>query len=298
MEAEVNTVALCIIHASHRPERVPLMARLRAELGIPSREDLEAPGQTLGWPHSSLVAYKEETTRGKHWVWHTQALEWLGAQNATHALTLQDDVRVPAEFWKWLFALIDARPNDVICLDCAHPGARQVFVEGAPGYYTFDGLIGIGHIEPIEVVRDFATWLEEEVNPGPARRLSEDMLFAFYCMHRRKRIFAPVPCIIDHDVDIGSTNLGFDEHIYRKPQVTWNEIDRVAASVHREQLEDPLWLGRDAPFLGKFYDDAFDWLPLVLRDKATGSRLAREYAEIETPDRYAKFFLRATSKSA
>ena len=146
---------------------------------------------------------------------------------ATHALTLQDDVLPCAAFWSILLAMLEGRPRDVICLDCAHPAARQIFAVHLPGYTTPDQMIGIGHVEPLEVVEDFAQWRLNEVRPGTIERITEDSLIGLYCMHRELSIFAPVPCPMDHDLGIPSTNEGFDMHWYRKPQVTMAELERL-----------------------------------------------------------------------
>ncbi len=280
-------IAVAIVHAAHIPERVPLYERLRDQL-------------FADWADSQdfLDVYDGthlETTRGKHYVWLPPILDWAAErQRATHLLTLQDDQTVSPKFWSQLRAMVEGRPDEVICLHNGHPSARRVFVEGKPGYHTFDGMVGQGHIEPIGVVSEFRRWRLSEVRTGMLQQITEDMLFGMFCMARRLSIFHPVPTLIDHDLTVPSTNEGFDDHLYRKPQVTWKELDRLPHPADAElTLSDPVWWGQPVEHIGRFYDDAHQLLPLVLADKKLGEELAVEYEAIETPARDRRFFMRA-----
>jgi len=295
-------LAVCVVHAAHIPARVPLMKRLRQALGVAEfverDEYMRALSPIPGAPE--VVAYHEETTRGPWWIWHELTLRFFveaKAVGATHCLTLQDDVIPSSTFWEQLRALLEGRPKDVICLDCAHTAARPIFFAGGSGYTTPDGLIGIGHVEPIAIVEDFARWRLKEVVDGTLSRMSEDVLFGAYCMHREIPIFAPVPCILDHDLDITSTNDGFDDHWYRKPQVTMREIERLdekKAAELRANTLDPAWWAREVPHVGRFYDNA-NHLSLILKDEARAAELVEKYAEDKTPKEYARFWSRVAA---
>lgn len=309
-------VALAVIHAAHIPERKPLLERLERGLGLGRTEDDSyvpawmtelddaaysaepaSPSDVdadvgLDILHSGYL----ENTQAKYWVWHERTLDFFAeaqTHGATHALTLQDDVLVSPRFWHELDALVRGRYDDVICLDCAHPAARDIFVAGQPGYTTSEGMIGIGHIEPMEIAMDFARWRIYSLRPGSLERTSEDILFGLYCMSEGIPIFCPVPSMIDHDLDVDSTNEGYDMHLYRKPQVTWKEIERHE---HAEALEasmlDPEWWARDVPHLGRFYENAHTLLGVILKDRKRGAELALELEKDKLPKAYARFYAR------
>lgn len=281
-------LAVAIIHAAHIPERVPLMDRLRESLGVAS---LAIPGAP------EVVAYHEETTRGPWWIWLEMALRFFEeskARGVTHCLTLQDDVIPCATFWPTLLALIEGRPDQVLCLDCAHPAARQIFLDGQPGYTTPDGMIGIAHVEPIAVALDFARWRLTEVRDDARKRFGEDIQLGSFCMDRHLPIFAPVPCMVDHDLSITSTNEGYDDHWYRKPQVTTRELERLTpedAGVRRANMLDPKWWAREAPHVGRFYDHV-NHLQIMLKDTKHARELVDEYDEDKTPEKYKRFWMR------
>jgi hypothetical protein len=288
---ETPGVALAIIHARHRPERAPLLERLLDQLTL-NYED------SRGWP--TLRAWYVEDTKAKHWVWQAKTLDFFDRampDYVTHALTLQDDVTTVPNFWPWLDALLRGRPNDVICLDCAHPAARQVFIDGKPGYTSADCMVGIGHVLPVEIARDFRRWRLEEVKQDFLEWQSEDVLLGLFCMARQLRIFSPVPCIIDHDLEVASTN-GYEGHLYRRPQVTWRELERLNESVVKAlRLEDPAWWAQPVDHVGRFYENAHRLFPLALKDTELAQWLVERYEwDCEkTPPKFQRFFARASA---
>jgi hypothetical protein len=307
---EEPRVALALIHAPHRPERKPLLARLEHELGLHRDEHGYAPlaMQTLddspgasSLPIPTFVAGYLEDTVAKHWVWQDATLgffERVAEQSQiTHALTLQDDVTVSPDFWPWLAALLKGRPNDVICLDCAHPAARQVFVDGKPGYTSADCMVGIGHVLPIEIAKDFRRWRRDEVKRDFLEWQSEDTLIAFYCMAHQRRIFCPVPCPIDHDLEVASTN-GYDGHLYRRPQVTWKDVDRrYELEAWGAKMLDPEWWAQPVAHVGRFYENAHRLFPMALRDAELAQWLVERYEwDCEkTPAKFRRFFTRVSA---
>ena len=282
------TIATCVVHAAHLPDRARTMARLREQLFVrPSDE-------RAGWP------YREETTRG-HWtVWAELAWSWLAEQRATHALVLQDDVELAPNFWRVLTAMVAGRPDDVIGLDCAHPAARRFFLAGAPGYTTSDGMIGIGYVLPLEQLRELLAWKRTAVKPSAltpyATNFGEDLLIALWCMATGRRIFHPTPTPIDHDLEVTSTNPGYDDHWYRRPQASWTDLDRLEPALREctaAAVEQAEFWARPVEHVGRFYEPIAE-LATALVDTEHGAAALREIAKDECPRAHRRFFLRVS----
>lgn len=260
-----------------------------------SRLEKQLCGDDLSEHPVELVAFHREETRAKNWVW--SEIMWTRAASRTDVdacVFLQDDLEVAPDFWKWLLALVEGRPNDVIGLENAHPGARVAFLQGHPGYTTCDGLIGVGYVIPRAVLVDFIEWRRNELVPQGVERISEDSLIGLYCLARDRKIFHPTPTFIDHDLDISST-YGNDGHMYRAPQVTWRELDRLN-KVGREAAElnmsSSRWWSQSVPHLGRFYEGLHAMLPLLLRDKEAASARYLESEADVPPKEYSAYFLR------
>src|SRR5260221_7385540 len=129
--------------------------------------------------------------------------------------------------------MVRGRPDDIIALSCAHPAARTIFMQGKPGYTTTDGLIGIGYIFPQAVLREFLEWRTNELKKHALERLVDDALINVFAMATGRAIFHPVPTVIDHDLELASTNTvekdgrRTDDGSYRIPLVTWRVDDRL-----------------------------------------------------------------------
>lgn len=265
-------LGLAIVHAPWKPERVKSMQRLRDQLSV------EAPGN---------IEYFEETTRAANWAWSD--IMWKRA--ASHAnvdawIFLQDDVEVDIGFWKTIETILEMRTESVIGLSCAHPAARRLFIDGIPGYRVVDEILGFGYVMRRDALFDFLRWRETELVDGGFQRLTEDSLVALYCMARRQPIFHPVPSPIDHDLTIDST-YGNDANIYRKPQVTFRDYDRLLP-----QAETGRPMSEAVPYFARFYQSLHEWLPVLLRDKALGAELYDYYVGQECPKEHRRFFTR------
>jgi hypothetical protein len=275
-----RTFVLGVTHAQHIPERRALMARL-----VKTLTHNEQPG---------LLDTHVETTRGPWWVWsdlmwektYARALE-LGA---TDVVFLQDDDRIAPPFFSILGAMCDARPRDIIALDCAHPHARTVFMQGACGYTTCDGLIGLGYRWPVgEDVGQFGHFLEwrrTALLPGALKKITEDSLQGLYAIAHGLRFFHPTPTIIDHDLDVASACRN-DEHVYRRPQVTWDDIPRAPEPI---DVFDRAYWARDVEHFGRFYMKLHAELPLILKDtKLAEERMLAADADVCPRNRWRYF---------
>jgi hypothetical protein len=231
--ASMTTIALGIPHTPWIPERVESMARLRASLDIPPGPD----------------HYLEFTDRAPNRAWSEQLWRWALGTGADYLLQLQDDVLVPAKFWQHLHAMIEAVPGQVIGLESAHPRGRMLARSGMRWYTTADFLVGVGYVLPRAALEAFLDWRETHLREG--WEIHEDTLLGLFCLTTGRRIWHPIPTIIDHDVGIAST-YGNDAHAHRRPSVTWS--DSTVLGHGAAAMDEPgYWAPRAVPHLGRFY---------------------------------------------
>lgn len=208
--------AVYIAHTPWVPERVQSYDRLTAQLS--------EQGATWNiW-----------NERAPNHVWSENMWARACRQSAPYCLFLQDDVKLAPNFWKAIHALVEARPNEVICLESVHQMIVPLAEEGVVGVTTPDGLIGPGYIVPTDVLGEFLDWRQRELAPGllehlklPTTKLfGEDTLLGLFCAATGRNILMPVPSLIDHDVSIPSTYAN-DSHGRRRPLVRWDNLSLV-----------------------------------------------------------------------
>lgn len=287
-------LGLAIVHAPWKPERIESLHRLERQLGL-SKETPEGNRYVDPHPYVEQVIY--ETTRAANWAW--SEMMWRNAYDNGHDnldawIFLQDDVVVTADFWPMVHAIVEGRKEQVIGLSTSHPTARNLFMQGIAGYTVADEVLGFGYIMRPTALEDFLHFRETELVDNGFTRLTEDSLVAFFCLAREHRIFQPIPCPIDHDLEIDST-YGNDANIYRRPQVIRTDDDRLSAEGAIELsklISTPAFWAKDVPDVGRFYQSLHDWLPVLLRDKKRGADLYAKYIEQECPPAHRHFFTR------
>ncbi len=237
--------ALSITHCPWIEKRVHSMDRLRTALGV---RDL-ANGMCFTVPATgSVVPYHEETQRAPWWVWADSQWCWGAAQDATHVVFIQDDASAPSFFWHVLQLMVAARPTEIISLHCMHLASMTLMRQGVRWCSTADGLIGLGYVMPIAVLREFCRWRLEAMRPGGAQELAEDSQINVFALCTGRRIFHPIPTILDHDTTIASTNAA---QTAGRPRVVWTDGDVGGWSTI--DLRTPeFWQGR-CQHLGRQY---------------------------------------------
>jgi hypothetical protein len=256
--------ALAIPHTPWRPERVETFQRLRDALGV--HDDVALP--------EHVFEARAFTERAPNHVWSEAMWKWGTRQGASHFVQLQDDVIPAPDFWSALRAMVEAVPDEVIGLEVAAPAARALFAEGHHWCTTADGLIGVGYVIPVALLRDFLEWRETRLKSGAVQAVSEDTLIGLWCITTGRRIWHPIPTVIDHDTSIAST-YGNDHHPHRRPVVTWDVLDKPADLAAVEWwLDTP----SQVPHLGRFYDStpalAAQWVEGV--DERARARFIRD----------------------
>lgn len=216
------TVALAIPHAPWVQGRIASLERLKRGLGVPA--GLAA----------QLLECKIFDERA-HWsVWSEALWTWGAKRGADHLLQLQDDVIPAPDFWPALFAMLEAVPDQIISLHGGHPAFRSLARDGHR-WATSQWMAGVGYVLPSPALRAFLDWRNGQ-NEGFLYQTHEDDLIGAWCAATDRRVWHPLPTIIDHDTDLASTYgaLGNDQHMHRRPTVTWQGY-----AAH--ELCDPTW---------------------------------------------------------
>jgi hypothetical protein len=236
------TIALAIPHTPWIPERVESMGRLLDELGI----TMTGGGQPAY--ETPLQHFRIFFDRAKNWEWSGAMWTWLARTDATHCLQLQDDVRVAPNFWPALRAMLEAVPDQVICLEVVHPAVVAVAREGYRWMTTSDLMVGVGYVLPRALLVEFLEW-RSNLTLRALEAIPEDTLLAVWCVATGRRIWSPIPTIIDHDTSIPST-YGNDHHQHRRPPVRWDTHWTTGDALEHANV----WGLGNVPHLGRFWD--------------------------------------------
>jgi hypothetical protein len=242
---------LGIPHAPWRPERVESYRRLLKSIGRHAADDEQT--RTFAEKCANYI-WSEHM-----WKWAVSAGEKYGA---THFLTLQDDVLAAPNFWRHLHAMVQSVPFATIGLESVHPLATQV---AGHWYTTPDMLIGVGYVIPIRELREFLAW-RSKLRKGALESMNEDQMMGVWLFATDRRIWHPVPTIIDHDVSLPST-YGNDRDPARRPSVKWTDRE-VPKDWPTAGVVDLSRFYRDTPNLARRWildaseDDYQRWLTL------------------------------------
>jgi hypothetical protein len=262
-------VSLGISHTPWIPERVESLARLRATLPDPP-------------------AVRVFGDRAPNWSWSESMWRWALETDADYHLFLQDDVTVAPNFWPALQAMLHAVPDEIIGVEAAHPGGRTIARDGGRWYTTADMLIGPGYVMPRESLHAFLEWRKTSLARGALQAIDEDTMIGVFALATRRRIWHPVPTIIDHDTSVAST-YGHDNHKNRRPSVLWTDGD-VCGWEPADLEEESWWMDDGAappPHLGRFYTHSH-WLAKQWVRGWTDEQHARAEAD-RCPERYARW---------
>jgi hypothetical protein len=239
-QADVS-FALGVPHTPWFPARVESLRRLIGSLYLFDDPEEVGPLHVVG-PNLKIEGVRIFTDRAPYDVWSGQMWRWGVETGATHFLTLQDDAMVAPNFWPALRGMVEAAPDRVIGLESVHQLSLA-----CPGrwYTTSEGLIGVGYVVPVPMLRSFLEWRSGSLCKGGIESVTEDTLICTWALVTGHRIWHPMPTIIDHDTEIPST-YGNDGHTHRRPLVTWRDI---------EPGESAAWWkpAREVPHAGQFY---------------------------------------------
>lgn len=212
-------LALSITHAPWILERAASLARLLEALDIGGPK-----AKAAGLAHFHL-----ETTKGPNWKWGEAQWQWAVEQDADACVFVQDDQTVPprGDFWVILRAMLDAAGERLIGLHTRHPDAIDLAARGKH-WLTTTEMVGTGYVFPLHAsARDslqaFRAW-RDRMGLEWCRKTDEDTSIGEgWCKMTSRRIWHPIPTIIDHDTDLAST-ADNDLDPERRPVLTWESI--------------------------------------------------------------------------
>lgn len=226
-----TSIALSITHAPWIPARVAPMSRIVAALAWEGPEAADA-----GFKYVHI-----ESTPGPNWKWGEAQWAWAVGSGAEACLFLQDDnllpgcvregrgpIESPGTFWRYLQAILAAvGPERVLGFHTRHPEAGALAAAGRRWVSTTE-LVGTGYLFPRAELVSFLAW-RKHVGANIVRQIDEDTSIGVWARATRRRIWHPIPTIVDHDIDLQST-ADNDAMPDRRPTVLW---------------DDPEWAGAD-----------------------------------------------------
>lgn len=196
--------SLAITHTPWIAERKVPFERLLAQVG----------------PADSWYAFKIVDERAKNWEWSVNMWRWAASQDVTHCLFLQDDALLAPDFQHQLGKLVKKHQNEIIGLQVAHPAAMFAAENGHTWMTTADALVGVGYLLPKHVLEEFLGW-RSNLKEGAVEAISEDTLVGLFALCTGRKIYHPLPTLVDHDVSVPSTYLN-DGHVNRQSRCRWD----------------------------------------------------------------------------
>lgn len=210
----------------------------------------------LGIPHAPWIPGREESyarllaqvvgpwigeifdEKAPNHVWSEEMWEWGAAQDTTHFITLQDDAVVCNGFWKALKSTVPQHRDEVIGLHVAHPHAAVLREEGYSWCTTSDAIVGVAYCMPVTLLKEFLAW-RATLPPGAVEAINEDTLVGLWCLVTGRKVYHPLPALVDHDTTLPST-YNNDGHAHRKSAC----FSADAAMFDYVSLATPRHLGR------------------------------------------------------
>lgn len=237
MTTTEHTFSLAISHTPWVPERVESKNRLI--------DALDAGGGYRNLrPETGHDRFLLMGDRAPNHVWSERMWRWAAETDATHCVFLQDDVIVYEGFWNVLRTLVEVQPDAVIGLETVHPLAQPIAMDpdlACRWLTTSDGLVGVGYVIPRALLLEFLEWRLHCLRTGALEALTEDTMIGVWCLATGRRVWHPMPTIIDHDTSIAST-YGNDKHTNRRPMVR-AEHGKLGGWEPEDLLDPKFWRG-------------------------------------------------------
>lgn len=228
------SLVVAVSHTPWIPERARSMERLRQAFGVHG-----SPEYGADIPRGTGLAYFEMTDRAHVSVWSgrmwQRALEMSRGEG--HCAFFQDDDEGPRFVLEALRAILDVVPDQLIGLHLHHPGAVAAHRAGER-FVTTTSCVGVGYVLPAPLLADFVSWRASQ-SAEYLYRTSEDNLLDAWAIHRKRRVWHPVPTVVRPDRTLGSTGGGggrdaADDQYMRSTVLSWEGFKP-------EDLKDPAW---------------------------------------------------------
>lgn len=245
-------ISLCINHAPHRTDRRDCLREMLAVL-----EPWAGPFLLNDDPATKPAGPTKVAWTKAQW-------SWALSTRAEHCLFMSDDLHLCPHFAPILQAMIDAKPDAILGLLSNHPRAVDQALAGARWYRTNSWVVGPAYVVPRRWLEALYGWycaLPPGTGPGQVEHLNDDSsLNAWNSAHGPHEAWHPLPTIIEHRGDIGTTWVAGDK--YSRERVSWRETRSVVGdNPHRWVSEPKPW-----PLLAmcatSYWDRPGDMLPV------------------------------------
>lgn len=215
--------------------------------GDEDREGDHAYSRAERWQQKAKVDWALE-----QWRW--SAREGMVGTGATHHVFMTDDLNLAPGFWGLLSAMVAAHPDEPIGLLSNHPKGPQLAAQGYSGYRTNSWLVGPAYVLPHDHLVRFLAWFEalpdgRWTEPGTKAYRNDDSSINEWITNGGggERCWHPLPTIIEHRSDIGST-VGHGDQ-YSRERVSWRRGRRHDFVRPIDQLTSVDWWARECPML-------------------------------------------------
>jgi hypothetical protein len=151
--------------------------------------------------------------------------------------------------------MVTVRPDQIINLQAVHECAIALAADGITSYTTTEGMPGPAYVLPIPVLREFNAWRRTALRDGALQAITEDTLIACFALATGRRIWSPIPTIVDHPSVVKST-YGNDAALRQRPLVRWDTPDLLPGwrdeTVYGRLTHLDYW-DQEPSHLGRFY---------------------------------------------
>lgn len=211
----MNTFSLVINHTPWIPERVKCLDEMLKALN-PTGD-------------SGPTFINDADYRGTEWQqtkvkWALDQWRWAAQHDATHHVFMTDDLFIHPRFWDALQGMTANVPDCPIGLLSNHPNAIEWYTAGHRWYMTRSWLVGPAYVLPHEFLLRFLPWFEAKPDGsheirGTKAWANDDSSINEFVSFENGKTFHPLPTIIEHRNDIGSTVGHGDRH--SRERLSW-----------------------------------------------------------------------------
>jgi hypothetical protein len=212
-----NSFSLVINHTPWVPARVEAIADMALALFDSDRPEIPLFVNDIDYRGTDWQVSKVK--------WALDQWRWSASQPAKWHVFMTDDLHIMPGFWGALDAMTRAIARPVpIGLLSNHPHAYELFRKGAHWYRTNSWLVGPAYVLPHQFLLDFLAYFEalpDGGQPGQKGYANDDSSINEFVTRSGLYSLHPLPTIIEHRGDIGSTVGHGDQH--SRERVSWRE---------------------------------------------------------------------------
>lgn len=232
----MTTIALARPTCRWDPHRAKSFERVSQDLGLRNDRD-EMPDPLVKTVRTFSGPGPEPT-----YVWSERVFRWMTEQDAEWCFQVQDDVLLCPDFWPVLKAALSALPDsaEIVTLFTLIPQASELADQGCNWATTSDWVTGPfwgartkfmrEQVWPFRQERLRKGW-QDNINGRNGNSLNEDTLVGFVAAATGRRVWCPVPALVDHDTSMESVaSPGRAPHRFDKASYNWRAWSRHTKS--------------------------------------------------------------------